>query len=140
MTADQEVRRFDWRLCFVDENIWAYFSNVDPTEMGGDDWNDAPHDCNASQPYPRDGQEVICVAFDGPYEMNGTQATATTPDRLYGYSADEINGKLIPWLIDRGYGETYPEIKDSIWAGTTLREFIARMQAAGGNVYMRVEA
>lgn len=127
-----------FRLCLIEENVWAYFANVEPTAMGGDDWNDAPHDCNASQPYPRAGQEVVRVAYDGPYEMLGTQSTATTEDRLYGYSVDEINAKLIPWLADRGYGETYPKYKDLIWAGTTLAEFVTRMQRAGGNVYEQV--
>ena len=122
----------DYRLCFVDENVWAYFANVDPMEMSGDDWNDAPHDCNAGEPYPRDGQKVICVAYRGPWEMAGTQWNQHWPDLC----AAAINRGKAPWLYDPGYGDTFPEVKARIDAGTTLADFIERVQHGHGTVFM----
>lgn len=119
-------------LCFVDDSCWAYFANVPPADVWGDDWNDAPHDCNAGRPYDKEGQRLVQVAFDGPYEVAGTD------DRgRWGYlSAEDINTGRAPWLYDPGYGEkTYPEPKDVINAGITLQEFRKRIRAAGGQVY-----
>lgn len=138
--ADVLLHQSTWRLCFVDENVWAYFSNVDPLEMGGDDWNDAPHDCNASEPYPRNGQEVYRVAFEGPYEMGGTQSChLNPPDVPYGFSADDLNAQAQPWLYDPGYGETYPKPKSRIWAGLTLADFIEQVRADGGRIFLPLE-
>lgn len=124
-TTDREI----YQLCFV-RGCWAYFANVPPTEVRGDDWDDAPYDCNAGEPYEREGQEIVCVAYDGPYEEN-CQACL---------SADQINRGEGPWLVDRGYGTTYPKWADRVDAGTTLADFKARITWASGSVYERVES
>lgn len=118
-------------LCMVKDNTWAYFASVSPMEINGDDWNDAPHDCNASEPYPREGQRVVKVAFESPYEMAGTQWDRLWPDLC----ADSINRGDAPWLYDPGYGDTYPEPKSTIMAGVSLQKFRKLVREAGGQVY-----
>ena len=124
------------RLCFVDET-WAYFANVPPTEVWGDDWDDAPHDCNAGEPYVKDGQRLVKVAFEGPYEVVGGSFGPKQWDDLWGrwLSVEQINRGDAPWLADPGYGETFPKPKATIPAGITLTDFRRRMREAGGQVY-----
>ena len=43
------------------------------------------------------------------------------------YSVEAINKKTIPWLSSDSI---------SIWAGTTLREFIRIIKKAGGEIYL----
>lgn len=116
------------QLCYV-KGRWAYFASVPVGEVWGDDWNDAPYDLNAGNPYDaihRDGVrvpiEIIRVAFDGDLE---------TPNR--GYSVEQINAKATPWLT------SWRDSKNTgrIWAGTTLAEFRTLVDEAGGDVYER---
>lgn len=43
----------DYRLCYINGNV-MYFS-PDIEHEWGDDWDDAPADCNAGEPYERNG-------------------------------------------------------------------------------------
>lgn len=123
-----------YRLCFVDESVWAYFASVPPTEMSGDDWNDAPHDCNASRPYPSEGQHVFKVAYTGDLTIQGFGLSGMHND---GYlSADDINRGAAPWLVNPGFGTTYPMPAAEVWAGTTFADFVEAVRAADGDVYL----
>jgi hypothetical protein len=117
-----------YRLCFVEDTAWAYFTNVEPREVWGDDWNDAPHDCNAGTPYTREGQDIYMVAFTGDFEMGGTRA-----DVGAGYlSVEQINAQAGPWL--KAFPFT-PDKQFHIWAGVTLDDFRRQVQRAGGQVF-----
>lgn len=120
----------EFRLCYVSDSF-AYFADTKPTAVTGDDWNDAPHDCNAGTPYADRGYRVVVVAYDGDLEIVGTN----NRDRWGYLSADDINAGPAPWLYDPGYGDTYPEPKSIVRAGVTLEEFKQLVAAARGHVY-----
>lgn len=122
----------EFRLCYVDEP-WAYFANVEPTEMWGDDWNDAPHDCNAGMPYVREGQQVVKVAYDADLQTVGTNHLSH-----YGYvSAQDINEGRAPWLIQPSYGlPQFPKPLREVHAGITLGNFKLLAREVGGTVYV----
>lgn len=126
------------RLCYVKDR-WAYFTTVPLSEAWGDDWNDAPHDCNAGRPKA----DCVVVAFDGDLEVCGTQFgwPPASVEHPHGYSVEEINDGEIPWLATMQYradrGQWDPVVR--VMAGTTLAEFRRIVKAADGNVYEKVE-
>lgn len=103
-----------WLLCYV-EGCFAYFCDKLPHKVWGDDWNDAPHDCNAGTPY----DDYYKVAFDGPFEVQYKPYA----------SVEQINRNEYAWLYD-WRGNRIAE------AGVTLDEFIALIEANGGTVYL----
>jgi hypothetical protein len=126
----------EYRLCFVD-GPWAYFADAEPTEMWGDDWNDAPHDCNAGTPYVREGQQVVRVAFDGDWTTVGQGAFGGYVKERWGWlCVERINRGEAPWMVQLNYGslDTDP-IRFEIHAGTTLGNFKLIVREAGGHVY-----
>ena len=141
-----------FRLCYVDAP-WAYFTTQELEKQWGDDWNDAPYEHNAGEPYrPHKelsvpirnekcdvvewcktseyvddvpGWEIKKVAFEGSLE---------TPSSIHGYnspwSVEQINRGAVAWLQDRyGYSDVV------IPAGTTLEDFKKLVAKAGGKVY-----
>jgi hypothetical protein len=140
-------------LCYVHEP-WgsaagspptAYFTTQPLAGQWGDDWNDAPYDCNAGIPYtwharrytkqpdgshawepnPEPPWRIFMVEFTGPFETPRGVAFNTP------YSVEMINGGKIPWL----WTETaQPEIPVVIPAGVTFSVFRKRVRRAGGTV------
>ena len=54
-----------YKLCYID-GAWAYFTKKPITgkdKQWGDDWNDAPYDCNASPPYEDSPGDIVRLAF-----------------------------------------------------------------------------
>ena len=116
-------------LCYVD-GPWAFFTTQSLENQWGDDWNDAPYEHNAGEPYgPCEGEswEIIRVAWEGPF--------ITPDDGVLNsrYSVEAINRGDIAWLrpvlwcLKPGH---------PIHAGTTLREFIDNIISAEGMVYL----
>lgn len=121
-------------LCYVD-GPWAYFTTQALSEQGGDDWNDAPYQHNAGDPYEPCGDQagawrIVRVAFEPGIAMS---SPADTEGR---YSVDDVNARLIPWLAELDYRACRTDPRTVIWAGTTLSQFIAVIQATGGHVYL----
>lgn len=115
----------DWVLCFVSENMWAYFCE-DLSTATGDDWNDTPAESNASLPYV----PTFRVAYDGPFDYAGDS-----------FSADYINAGGVPWIATSAWeakvsGATVVSIK----AGTTFESFVWLIHNAGGEVYIPVNS
>lgn len=110
-----------FQLCLI-LGDWAYFT-PDLANEWGDDWDDAPYQDNAGPPYGKNGP-CIKVAFESdlslPYENGGR------------WSVQQVNRKVVPWLWDR-YN---PDPVTTIWAGATLSEFKAIIEALGGRVYI----
>ena len=114
------------KLCYVD-GCWAYFTSQELSDQAGDDWNDAPYEHNAGEPYTpyREGEDwkVMKVAFDGafiePYDMY-----TNSP-----WSVDEINAGACAWLRTWTDGE-------GLFAGATYREFVEFIQEHDGRVYL----
>ena len=136
-------------LCYVDGSF-AYFTTQSLSKQWGDDWDDAPYEHNAGEPYTptvyhysdergdvkserdwnADGTpkwEIVKVAFDGDFSAprDGVQNSR--------WSVRDINKKCVPWLV-RMYGK-----KVMIWAGTKLSDFKRLVKSCGGSVYMEGE-
>jgi len=114
------------KLCYV-EGAWAYFTEKPITGEGcqwGDDWDDAPYEHNAGEPY--DAENIVKVAWDGPLETPGCWETNSQ------YSVERINAGAAAWLTSCRWNSR-PIV--TIPAGTTLNEFIKLVESAGGNVY-----
>lgn len=131
--SDSEIRYAEPVLCYV-KGAWAYFTTRQLDKQWGDDWNDAPYDCNAGDPYEfhehnaKDGDApwtIERVAFHSDLET-----PAHTGRYNSQYSVDQINAKHVPWLRPWSVGI------EPIFAGTPMREFIRRIQAAGGTAYV----
>lgn len=117
-------------LCYVDG--WAYFTTCPLDKQWGDDWNDAPYEHNAGRPYEwREGVDLA------PYKVFrlGFYADYQTPGEIaYGnsrYSVEQINARHIPWLTPY-----YNDKAEPIFAGETMRQFVDKIQASGGTVYV----
>lgn len=108
---------------------FAYFTTQPLSKQWGDDWNDAPYECNAGPPYipykEDEHWEIVVVAFKHPeYETPG--------DFHYNspFSVEMINKKNSPWLADY-YNYTKGELLP-IFAGVPLSEFIEKIRSTGG--------
>ena len=120
-------------LCYV-ERDWAYFTTQHLAEQWGDDWNDAPYDCNAGLPYrylsEHDQGEpwtVIKVGWEGPFEAPNAWKVNSR------YSVQDINRGAVPWLVAERYGQAHGV---TIPAGLSLGAFIAAVQSVGGAIWM----
>jgi len=119
-------------LCYVDAP-WAYFTTRELDKQWGDDWDDAPYEHNAEEPYyphenSEDVWEIIKVAFDGDWETPASLAGGNSQ-----YTVEQINAGAIAWLTTSRW-HTGPAV--AIQAGTTLPDFYARIVKGGGNVYI----
>lgn len=129
----------DFKLCYVEGNS-AFFTTKDLADQWGDDWNDAPYECNAGEPYephpnrPTDWHEdrspkwkIKVVTFEGEF-ASPCDGYLNSP-----YSVEMINAGQVPWLVGKlqvpfftgTLLETFP--KDGqvrIFAGTPLEKFL----------------
>lgn len=123
-------------LCYIEGNI-AYFTTQPLAKQWGDDWNDAPYEHNAGEPYsphsPEGDQwEISKLMFEGPLK---TPADIGSPSGYRSlYSVEEINALAIAWLTPEPYSAK-PGAKP-ILAGCTKLEFTHLVEAAGGTVYV----
>lgn len=120
-------------LCYVD-GAWAYFTSQALEKQWGDDWNDAPYEHNAGEPYaynPEHDKEkepwrIWKVAWEGDLE---------TPDwnrANSSYSVEMINRGDVPWLVTPPYRKGS---RIAIYAGATFYEFVEKVQEVGGTIY-----
>lgn len=118
-------------LCYISGNF-AYFTEVDLKQQWGDDWNDAPYEHNASEPYSSHkvnekylDHKIVKVAWDGSFDAPNTNYTNSP------FSVEQINNKMHPWL------RTWASRSGaSIFAGATLAEFIKFIEDNEGAVYL----
>jgi hypothetical protein len=124
-------------LCYIDD-CWAYFTTRSLDLQTGDDWDDAPYEHNAGDPYTystynqeRGDQpwEIIRVAIWTNLETPASLAYSGNSR----YSVDMINAKLTPWLRTDQYYKGTPV---AIFAGIPLSEFVKAIEDFGGRVYM----
>jgi hypothetical protein len=127
-------------LCYIDMP-WCYFTTQPLDQQTGDDWDDAPYEHNAGDPYTY--HEYNEKRGDAPWEIV-TIAIRTNLETPRGlafrgnsrYSVDMINAKLTPWLRTDEWFKGTPV---AIYAGTPLSEFIKVIQDFGGRVYVDIE-
>lgn len=114
-------------LCFV-KNCWAYFTNCELSKQWGDDWNDAPYEHNAGEPYADDGVVITKLAFEADLETPADKAGLNSQ-----YSVKEINAGAVAWLATSSWHDGEKVV---ISAGTTITRFKELIRKAGGKVYV----
>lgn len=119
------------KLCYVEDN-WAYFTDkeiVGKDKQWGDDWNDAPYEHNAGEPYEHNGEKIVKIAWDGEFERPG-EIMCNSP-----YTVERINQGVVAWLVtDRWFeGEAV-----AIPAGVSPEEFRELIERGGGKVYLTI--
>lgn len=125
------------KLCYVKEN-WAYFTSCPLELQWGDDWNDAPYEHNAEEPYDRhyqivDGAKkyvnhtIVKVAWDGCLDPPCAGYTNSY------WSVEQINNGDVPWLSNNHWSTKGNE---RIYAGASLSEFVSFVRKNDGDVYI----
>lgn len=144
----------NYKLCYVEDNF-AYFTTKELKDQWGDDWNDAPYEHNAGEPYEpcwhntpeqiekndgkcecgccvRDWNEdgtpkwkVMKVAYDGCFDTPSSNCANSN------FSVEDINAGAVPWLSNKWD-------KVFINAGVSFEEFKSLVKKGGGNVYVAV--
>lgn len=118
----------DYKLCYL-RAPWAYFTKLSLKKQTGDDWNDAPYDCNAGTPYSDDPDQIKKLAFEVDLQEPADYAYNSP------YSVDMINSGLVPWLCDY-YGNNHDT---KIMAGCLYEDFIKIVLSHGGEIYEKRE-
>ena len=123
MTKDKQ-----FKLCYVDENVMYFTDNFE--HQWGDDWNDAPYECNAEPPYEwiDEWSEERNLESRGHIRYIGymTSWDIKTPNRGYlnsPYSVEQINKGAVPWL--------YCDDAGGLMGGATIDEAIEWLKKAG---------
>ena len=125
----------DLKLCYVDGSC-AWFTTQDISQQWGDDWNDAPYECNAGVPYEWH------VGSDVPeYHLHHVyfESPLTTPaDNNIPLSVEQINAGAQPWLqTDKWALTSFPRVEITrIYAGTSYPDFVRLIESMGGTVYV----
>lgn len=132
----------DYKLCFVDRftDGLAWFSDCEPIQVWGDDFNDAPYEHNCGQPYydftdesgVKHEVDFALLHFASNYETPAQHANGNSR-----YSVEMINHKFVAWLSADSYSEDitkYPPV----FAGTTVQEFCDTILETGGMIYVPV--
>lgn len=129
-------------LCYVDGS-WAWFTS-DLANTWGDDWDDAPHFCNAGDPYTHreDGPELFKVAWDSPVLQPLGVAGGSDPLNIGDgwFSVDAFNRREVPWLCEVTYGAAPVRREREVWGGCTFTEFKAAVEESGGQLYVRAKS
>lgn len=123
------------RLCYIDSDAkFAYFTTQKLENQWGDDWNDAPYEHNAGEPYhPHDPEEetwqLFVVGYQGDFETPADIAGMNSP-----YSVQSINSGAAAWLTKR-WSKPFVTIP----AGVTIEEFKTLIEKGGGRIFLEVE-
>lgn len=125
------------RLCYVDGNK-AYFTRIPMEKQWGDDWDDAPYEHNAGEPYVEHEHDVIAVYV----ETGNNCSELRTP--CYGftnspYSVKSINNREVPWITYLIYSKLGSHSTNQLFAGIPLEEFAEIIWANNGIIYFPEE-
>ena len=129
---------FDLQLCCV-MNEWAYFTSCPVALQWGDDWNDAPYEHNAGEPYEYHYQIVDGVKTYVNHTIVKIAWTGNVDPPCSGYtnshwSVEQINNGDVPWLSNRFF--TSENNIDNVYSGIALREFVEFIRRNAGEVYV----
>ena len=121
-----------YRICYVSRPR-VYFTSAPLDKQWGDDWNDAPYQHNAGQPYVMEGHKVFSVEIGGEY---------ITPEDMQGiYSAEQINSGIVPWLTNSNkYGPFFRRPVTHVFAGATWAQFLAACRVAKWTIARPIDA
>jgi hypothetical protein len=124
-----------FKLCYIcPRTNFAYFTTVDLQVQWGDDWNDAPYEHNAGEPYSHSGvdrspHKLVKIAWEGPFCTPAQSAAGNS-----NFSVEAINKGAVPWLTPDECSAS--EHTEPILAGASIEEFISKVELAGGCVYI----
>ena len=118
-----------FKLCYVQHGILYFTDNFE--KQWGDDWDDAPYQHNAEEPYEYadDWPEYMNehrghIRYIGyvPISCDLQEAYYWNPQDI---SVEEINKGTVPWLTN-GWNE-----KQGLYAGATMEETTEWLKRAG---------
>lgn len=124
----------DFKLCYVEDSR-AYFTDCPLEKQWGDDWNDAPYEHNAGQPYDTTYENDTRVKHN--IMRFPFVSSLVTPSEYVdnsGFSVEDINSGAVAWLRTGREFARLPKV--NIFAGATFREFVDKVRQAGGTVYI----
>lgn len=121
----------EFKLCFV-KGDYAWFTTQDLSKQWGDDWDDAPYESNAGEPYNGAGRgwDTLSVFFTGAFSRPHSRLLNSP------WSVKQINNGAVAWLYTDPPRGTPPI---NIFAGITLPRFIELVRQSGGEVYLTLE-
>ena len=129
----------EYKLCYVDGQKAYFTSNFE--KQCGDDWNDAPYECNAESPYNHwselveDNKEVSKRKWkDHPIELvelffETHDWNERKPCDVGRFSVEQINKGAVAWVATD---------KFCIQAGTTMKDFIDIITKNGGTIWKKI--
>lgn len=132
-----------FKLCYVDGNKAWFTNNFE--KQWGDDWDDAPYEHNAGEPYDywseliEDNEDIFKRKYKHHnikhkvlyFETGDWDEQRPCGDFFNSpYSVEDINKKAVAWI----YTENY-----AIFAGTTYENFIKTIINNGGKIYKEME-
>ena len=114
-----------YKLCYVENNI-LYFTD-DFEHAWGDDWDDAPYECNAGEPYEKDESTSVysnhtTIRYIG-YLPEFNFRMPCDGHLNSPYSVKDINNGVIPWL--------YCDKAGGLMGGSTMQEAINWLNKTG---------
>ena len=131
----------DFKLCYISDKC-AYFTTQDIADQWGDDWNDAPYEHNAGEPYLPTMHDTEHWDIDQIFYRGGFETPADVGNGNSPWSVDDINKHRVPWLTFH-YWDRDPKTtnwirvdEDKIYAGATREEFIGFIKKHGGRVWL----
>ena len=127
-----------------EQELYAYFTPLPLDEQWGDDWNDAPYDCNAGEPYDdvtdeieeKDGLRFVTKSHEitiikVPFAIKSYN---TSMPKDYGYNSpfcvDDINRGAVAWIYD--YNATLKK-HVTIHAGINPFDFVKKIEQIAEN-------
>lgn len=121
----------DYKLCYIDGNKAWFTSNFE--KQWGDDWNDAPYEHNAGDPYRhyyKNEQEypinLVELYFELPRYWLYLPCDHFTNSP---YSVEAINKGAIAWIHTDNF---------NIQAGTTAKDFVDIILKNGGSIWKKI--
>ena len=123
----------NYQLCYVDRlddfgAIKLWFSDLDVSNVWGDDWDDKPYEHNAGEPYDVIDSEIINKYIKIIIELNDKELLLPCSGTINSnFSVEDINiRKQIPWLRNN---------KFNLWAGTSLEETLKILKTLDIEIY-----
>lgn len=137
----------EYKLCYIEGNKAWFTNNFE--NQDGDDWDDAPYEYNAGEPYDSWGELIkdskkpierewkdheikhkhlyfeMSQAYTLPLDLRFLDDDPNSP-----YSVEDINKRVVPWIHTKTF---------NIYAGTTYEEFIDVMKLNGAKIYVLKE-
>ena len=133
--------KIEYKLCYVKNGKAWFTSNFE--NQWGDDWDDAPYEHNAGEPYTEDYKQESLGVENGRAiypEIPMKTLYFELPDYyLYEpcdmfvnspYSVKDINKGAVAWIHTQDF---------NINAGTEIEDFIDIIKEHGGCVYLKEE-